>query len=253
MKNFFTTAIFSLLFSTLFAQTGQILDHNNTIINNGDTVSYYSQNIEAPEHFLEFRIKNTSSSAISYKARQQTISIVGNASRYFCFAGSCYSPFINLSSSALSLNANETSNLSSFSTHYQPYEFISGVAVTYPGTSIVAYTLFDENSPADSTYFIIKYTVIDATNIENEKNNYSISSIYPNPTSDYFFINYNLTNANTAQIEIVNLLGSKVLSQTIATKNNKVKIETNYLISGVYFYYLIIDGVKTEAKKLIIK
>jgi len=253
MKKFYTTTVLSLLFTALFGQTAQIIDHNNTIINNGDTVTYFSKDINASEHYLEFKIKNTSSATISYKVRQKSISIEGNSSRYFCFAGSCYSPAIDLSSSSLTLKASQTSLLNEFSTHYKPYGYSSGSIVTYPGTSIIAYSVFDKNTPSDSTYFIIKYTVIDATSINENKNNYSIGNIYPNPTSDYFFINYNITNANTAQIEISNLLGSKVLSQNISTMNNKAKVDINKLSSGIYFYYFIIDGNKTEAKKLIVQ
>ena len=253
MKRIFTTAFFALAFTALFGQSAQLIDHNNTVINNGDTVSYFSNNIEASEHFLEFKIKNTSSATVSYKVRQMSISIVGNSVRSFCFSGSCFPPFVNLSTSSLSLNANETSSLSDFSTHYQPYEFISGNTVTYPGTSIVAYSVFNEATPSDSIYFIIKYTVIDVTSIENNKPNYSIGNVYPNPTSNYFQINYQISNANTAQIEILNLLGSKVLSQNISTTSNSAKVDVNELEPGIYFYYLVIDGLRTEAKKLIVQ
>jgi len=253
MRKIYLTTVLSLLFVSLFAQTAQIIDHNDAVINNGDTVSYYSEDINLSEHFLEFKIKNTSSNTVSYKVRQQTINLLGNSSRYFCFAGSCYSPYTTISQSAKTLTPNEVSVLSDFSTHYKPYAYVSGSLVTYPGTSVVAYTVFDENTPADSTYFIIKYTVIDVTSINDNENKSSISNAYPNPASDFFFIDYNISNANMAQIEVMNLLGSTVLSQELSISASKAKIDISNFVSGVYFYNLIVDGSITKSKKLIVK
>jgi len=253
MRKIYLTTVLSLLFVSLFAQTAQIIDHNDAVINNGDTVSYYSEDINLPEHFLEFKIKNTSSSTVSYKVRQQTINLIGSSSRYFCFSGSCYSPATSISQTVMELTPSAESAPSDFSTHYKPYAYVSGNLEYYPGTSVVAYTVFNESTPTDSTYFIIKYTVIDATAINNNESKSSISNAYPNPASDFFFIDYDISNANMAQIEVMNLLGSTVLSQELSISASKAKIDISNFVPGVYFYNLIVDGSITKSKKLIVK
>ncbi len=253
MKRIYITTILTLLFIAVFAQTAEIIDHNDNIINEGDTVTYYSEDIELAEHILEFKVKNTSTGTLSYSVRQTTVEMVGNASRYFCFAGSCYPASSNLSNTTLTLDADETSNLADFSTHYKPYAFVGGSPETYPGTSRVAYTVFDESNPTDSIYFIVKYTVIDITSIENNTNNAKIGNAYPNPAKDYFFIEYSFNNTRKAKIELMNVLGSIVLSQNLNTTDSRTKINISHLDAGVYFYNVLVDGIRVESKKLVIK
>ena len=253
MKRIYITTLFSLLFIALFAQTAEVIDHDNNTIGNGDTVTYYSDNIELAEHILEFKVKNTSSATISYKLKQNTINLIGSSSRYFCFAGACYPSSINISSTSLTIDAGSTSNPTDFSTHYKPYAFVGGSVEKFPGTSVIEYTIFDDTNPTDSLYFLVKYTVIDNTSIDTKTSNIIISNAYPNPAKDYFIIDYNLENASTATVEVMNVLGSTVISQNISVNDMQAKISTNNLDAGVYFYNIIVDGNRLESKKLIIR
>ncbi len=253
MKKVYITALFSILCFIAFAQTAQIIDHHDNIINFGDTVIYESNDIELAEHILEFKIKNTSTSSLSYDVRKTKISYVGNSSVYFCFAGSCYGANIDNSSDPLTLTADETSALVDFSSHYKPYMYVNGVPELYEGSSFVAYTVYDATNPTDSMYFMIKYTVNNHIGIDENNNNAASVKAYPNPATDYFTVEYNFENAQMAEIQILNILGSTVMNQEISTTDNNAKINISELNSGVYFYNIIVDGNNIISKKLIVR
>ena len=243
MKRIYLSTIFTLLFAALFAQSVEITDHNSNIVNFGDTVRYYSSDLSAT-HTIEFTAKNTSSAAIGYMVRQTAISEVANTLHYFCF-GSCYPPGTNLSPTATNINAGASTGTGAFSTDY--------MSQGHEGTTIVAYSVYDNASPSDSTYFIVKYYVAVDASINTTTNDVTISNAYPNPAKNYFFIDYEINNAQMANIEVVNVLGSVVLNQEISTNESRAKINTSELKSGVYFYNVIADGNRLASKKLIIR
>ena len=243
MRRIYLSTIFTLLFATIFAQSVEITDHNNNVVNFGDTVRFFSTDLSAI-HTVEFTAKNTSSANVAYMVRQMDISVVANTMHYFCF-GSCYSPGVNLTPNSTTINAGESTGSGAFSTDY--------MSQGYEGTTIVAYSVFDEANPSDSTYFIVKYYVALDASISSTTSSVRISDAYPNPAKDYFFVDYEINNAQMANIEVVNVLGSVVLNQEIPTGDNRAKINISDLKSGVYFYNVIVDGNKLESKKLIIR
>ncbi len=252
MKKIYITTLFSILYFLAIAQTAQIMDHHDNIINYGDTVIFESDTIDK-EHILEFKIKNTSSGTLSYMARKIELSLVGNSMAYFCFAGNCCPTNVNNSTSPMTLNASETSAAVDFSAHYLAYTFVNGNPKFYPGTSYVAYTIYDNASPADSMYFVIQYTIENHIGIKENKNNAASVKVYPNPATDYSIVDYKFENATKAEIQIINILGSTVLNQEISTSSNNAKINISELNSGVYFYNIIVDGNNIVSKKLIVK
>jgi len=75
---------------------------------------------------------------------------------------------------------------------------------------------------------------------------------FPNPAN-------NSTTISVGQLEsdaIFNLMdinGKTVLEQSIQRGSQKVELDISNLTSGTYFYHLIINGNKSETKKLIVK
>jgi len=243
MKRIYLSTIFTLLFAALFAQSIEITDHNNDVVNFGDTVKYFSTDL-AKIHTVEFTAKNTSSAAVGYMVRQMAISEVPSTMHYFCF-GSCFSPGVNLTPSPTTINAGGSTGTGAFSTDY--------MSQGYEGTTIVAYSVFDNANPSDSTYFIVKYYVAVDASISTTTSSITISDAYPNPAKDYFFVDYEINNAQMANIEVVNILGSVVFNQEISTNDSRAKINISELKSGVYFYNVIVDGNRLASKKLIIR
>ena len=89
---------------------------------------------------------------------------------------------------------------------------------------------------------------------------YSLSQNYPNPFNPSTVINYALPAESRVKVSIYNLLGQKVSDILNETQNpgyHSIKLNGQFLSSGVYLYKLSavsIDGKKefTEMKKLIL-
>jgi len=243
MKRIYLSTIFTLLFAALFAQTVEITDHNSNVVSFGDTIRYYSTDL-SKLHTVEFTAKNTSAAAIGYKVRQVAITEVASTMHYFCF-GSCYPPGTNLSPVVTTINAGQSTASGGFSTDY--------MSQGHEGTTIIAYSVFNDANTSDSTYFIVKYYVAADASISTTTSSVTISDAYPNPAKDYFFVDYEINNAQMANIEVVNVLGSVVFNQEISTNDSRAKINISELKSGVYFYNVIVDGNRLASKKLIIR
>jgi len=241
MKKIISTLFLSILVLASFAQSMELKDHNNNVVNFGDTVRYFNidNNIT---HTLEFSAKNTSSVVAKYKVRQKMISEVPNTLHYFCF-GNCFPAGVNLSP-AVTFTPNQSTSPGTFSTDY--------MSKGHYGTTIIAYTLFNTLVANDSLYFIIKYYVdIDAGVNAPSKN--TVSNTYPNPATDYFNIDYTFEESQNAEIQIMNVLGSIVKTEKLSTSANHARIDVSNLKPGSYFYSVIVDGQRVSSKKLIIK
>lgn len=73
-------------------------------------------------------------------------------------------------------------------------------------------------------------------------------NIYPNPASNYIFIN-NLTNKTS--IKIYSILG-KLVKQINTIENNKIKVDIGDLQTGIYFLKLL-TGNKIKTIKIAIQ
>jgi hypothetical protein len=76
----------------------------------------------------------------------------------------------------------------------------------------------------------------------------------PNPTSDFTNITFDLNVASNVKLEIMNLVGEKVLSKNFLGKRgtNTYKIDTSDLQQGIYLYS-IQCGNKKLTKRMIIQ
>lgn len=70
-------------------------------------------------------------------------------------------------------------------------------------------------------------------------------TLYPNPTNSLLHIDYSLTSRSDVVFEIYNHLGTKVMSESLATQangNHKMVKNVDELASGMYFIHLRING-----------
>ena len=95
-------------------------------------------------------------------------------------------------------------------------------------------------------------------NYEQQITNYELMQNYPNPFNPKTRINYELRIRNYKKIEIVvfNSQGQEVLSLSITDHRSlitgSIQFDGSRFNSGIYFYSLIIDGVKLESKSMIL-
>ena len=75
----------------------------------------------------------------------------------------------------------------------------------------------------------------------------------PNPTNDITTINYKLpNNIANADLIITNAFGQVILNKKISGNEPLVKIATNKLASGIYYYFITMGEFQSEKKKMII-
>ena len=114
----------------------------------------------------------------------------------------------------------------------------------------------DGGVTADGFYFDdFTISVLYGTTSINEftNNGAFLGQNIPNPTNDITTINYILPNDITnADLNITNELGQVLLKKNILGTQQSVKIPTNNLASGIYYYYITIGKLQSETKKMII-
>lgn len=115
-----------------------------------------------------------------------------------------------------------------------------------PGRNVVKYVLKNGTAQIDTLTYIT-YVVI-ASGVNELKNNYKDVSVYPNPASNYIIVN-GLKPGNT-EIQIRNINGELVMKNVL--KEQKTRIETNVLPSGLYFYELTENNKSVKTGKLLI-
>jgi hypothetical protein len=81
-----------------------------------------------------------------------------------------------------------------------------------------------------------------------------LHDVYPNPVSDYAYVDYKILSDRTkARIVIHNILGNSVGEYDLPLAESRIKIRTEELNAGIYFYTLYIDNEGVMTRKLVVK
>jgi len=88
--------------------------------------------------------------------------------------------------------------------------------------------------------------------IEKQDEVYSLAGAYPNPATDYFYLETQLANYQNARLKMFNSLGQEVLSMNI---NNSIeKVHLGNLPKGIYNFKISVGGLeKSSSNKLIVQ
>lgn len=128
----------------------------------------------------------------------------------------------------------------------QSYYFRHGNPIY--GTSYYKLTQVDYNGESE------EFPVIA---IKNKKmdSQYVFSDVYPNPSSDIFYFNYNGNSLNeTIYVKVTNLLGKTVLTGSVDKYNNSQAIPFKLIgVEKGNYFIEIKKGEHTETKKLMVK
>jgi hypothetical protein len=219
---------------------------DGTEVENGQSVYIYGEMLGTQfEEFLAYMlVKNNSDREILVKARREDIEAVSGSYNYLCWVD-CFANDVNESPNADTLSPGEMTSDQIFAGHYAP----NG----NPGTSIVKYTFFNANDRDDNIFFIAHF-VISPTSVDDILAKSVISDVYPNPASQNVTFDYDLpVEVKSAGVTLFNLLGQKVVSQSINDFAGKLQINVSDLPEGVYFYSLTLNQQIAVTKKLIIR
>ncbi|MBN2789715.1 MAG: T9SS type A sorting domain-containing protein [Candidatus Delongbacteria bacterium] len=97
----------------------------------------------------------------------------------------------------------------------------------------------------------------DSTSIENGElriENYTLQQNYPNPFNPSTEIEYSLKNSGLVKVSVFNSQGQFVknlVSRKMEKGNHKINFNAEDLNSGVYYYQMMVDGVKHGARKML--
>ncbi len=123
------------------------------------------------------------------------------------------------------------------------------------GTVNIRFVLASDNfQEYDGFYFddVSITTVLPGTNsITDTPTETFISTITPNPASDYFYVNFN-NSVLKGSINIYDAIGKLVMTQSVASGSASMKIQVENLKSGIYFVRLENSGTASAPVKLVV-
>lgn len=184
-----------------------------------------------------FKVTNQGSASIDVKIAKREINIVSGTSNNFCWVV-CYPATTDTSTKKETIAPGDTS-FASLDCDYYP--------AGNSGSSLIAYTAFDENNLGDTAIVYVRFNVL-GLGIETHNNNNNIS-LYPNPANLQTTFNYDLNGAE-GYVRIFNIVGNEVAKH--ALKGNRFILNTENFQSGIYFYSIVIDEKKHKTDRLII-
>ncbi len=134
--------------------------------------------------------------------------------------------------------------------------FVLLIWILVQTTYSYAYTIYPPIKKNNLSNILLnedKYDLLWQEEILHEESGIKVNKIYPNPASDYAYIDYQISESIKAKITVRNLLGRIVGEYDLSKQENQIKMNVSDLESGVYFYTLSINGKSIKAKKLIVE
>ena len=193
---------------------------------------------------IPLQIKNTSDKARFYIIRKVYDNLGSTQKGYFCLDDKCLE-----------------AGMDEFSKRIGPGETLTTLYFVLEtglvsGQNNLKFEVFVRERPleaADRTVTVLVEDKRQKTHLFESKDIY-LRNMYPNPVSDHAFIEYEMTNQDVkARLVIHNILGMPMGSYDLPFYENKVKLSTDDLAPGVYFYTLYLDNEGVLTRKLIVR
>jgi hypothetical protein len=198
-----------------------------------------SENLRIP-----IRIRNNTDKAQTYIIKKVSSDLGSTQKGYFCFDKNCHE-----------------ASVEEITRRLEPRETLTGLYYTIE-TGLVAgqhnlhFEVVASNAPneiADHN-IIISIDEKQARQLVFRSKDITIHDVYPNPASDQAFVEYEVHNEHVkAKMVIHNILGSPISNYQLPNLETKVKILTDELASGIYFYTLYLDNSGVLTRKLIVR
>jgi len=210
-------------------------------------------------------VRNNSATSITLLVERTENIIPDSSQNYFCW-GSCYPPFVSISTETVTIPAFNTDKISFIG----DYEIKGGAALS--DTSRITYCFIDDcnagntqcftafyslDGPADSLYQMIAFDTSWCTFASTEEISQiarPLINIHPNPAKDILNLKYSLNNRDGEDGYFIlrNMLGVKVIKVNLNASSDKLTIPILGLNRGVYFYSLVVNKKVYSTNKLII-
>ena len=117
---------------------------------------------------------------------------------------------------------------------------------TTPGTYEVKLIVY--HSACSDT---ITKTIEVINSLDVNENKQNTIELFPNPTNDKVYINYNVSTTDNLIVNILDLQGKIIYSKNVANHNGQLMVDLSELSDGVYFVNLT-TGIGVKTVKLIV-
>lgn len=194
---------------------------------------------------IPIRLRNTSDKPVTIVVRKAAGDLNSNQKGYFCLGDDCFDALTDQISRKL--EPGETINSLFFVVE-------TGLAAT---SNSFRFEVFPKGSPhmGIEHSFLLTIDEKPARSFVFQSRDLTIHDVYPNPvTQQLAFIDYHLADESIkAKVVIHNILGSPVGEYELPSFESRVKIPTDELSSGVYFYTVYLDNIGVLTRKLVVR
>jgi len=197
----------------------------------------FSQLVKVP-----LKIKNNTDKPQFFVIRKVRSDFGESQKGYFCLENNCLEPAIV-----------------EFSKRVDPEEIINLYYTVESGLNQVQNTLKFEIFPKGSPGEGIEHNVIIVVDERIQRSLYqsreiTIHDVYPNPVLDQAIIDYKISNDLVkAKIVLHNVLGKPLGDYELSPGDTRIKILTDDLPSGVYFYTLYLNNNGVFTRKIMVR
>lgn len=200
---------------------------------------FIGETLKAP-----LRIKNTTDKPLVLIIRKSNALIGSTQKTYFCLDGNC-----------------TEQKTDEFTLRLEPGQILNSLQIVLEaglvsGESSIKYVVYNKLNTTESIEFDTNFVVEEKPEKQSIYNSKYITlhDVYPNPVVDHAYVDYKIQNDRIkARIVIHNILGNIVGEYNLPLLENKVKMRTEELSAGIYFYTLYIDNEGVLTRKLVVK
>lgn len=243
MKKVLTLTL-TILFGAIIAFAQNLsLVHNGSPIE-ANSVILFEGIANNDEMVIELEVTNNSNASMDVMVKKVENFVIPTTVNTFCWAGLCYPPFIFISPNFTTIPAGGTSAVGDFSGHYNP--------MSIAGLSTISYVFFDNDNHNDSVMVTINYSALTTGINPNTAEKLVISEPYPNPANQLVNFDYELNDADGAQLSVYSLIGSLVKEIKISNESGTLQLSTDQFQEGFYFYVLSTSGKELKAGRFIV-
>ena len=194
---------------------------------------------------VPLRFKNTSEKAVTLIIRKVDEQLGSTQKKYFCVDNNCLD-----------------SKIEDYVVKVEPGQTITNLYVALDAglnqnESSLHYIAYNKANPGQSLEFGLNFSVEERlgerANIYNSRY-ITLYDVYPNPAVEHANVAYKLGSDQTkAKILVHNIIGNVIGEYLLSPLDNLVRINTEDLSAGIYFYTLYVENEGVMTRKLIVK
>lgn len=190
------------------------------------------------------RLKNTSDKAITLIIRKVDAQIGSSQRNYFCLDNNCLDHKVE-----------------DFIVKIEPGQVMNNFQVVLEaglvsGESSLRYVAFNKYNPAHAVEFDLNFIVEEKPEKQDlyRSRFITLKDVYPNPVVDQAVVDYKMNDDQVkAKIVVHNILGNVVGEYSLPPSENFVRVRTDDLSAGIYFYTLYVENEGVITRKLIVR